>query len=412
MKNFNIIFFILIFLLGSFGAKAFNWPNSSIQLGSNTPTCGEYNTLQTASWQNNRYWVFQSIAPGQSICVMPPVSGMSWYVYKGDGSAFTGTEVSYSGPHAGPVCIDNNTATNQTFTLLCTGTGNFSSFTYSSYCLNTGSMTLNGGEINIGDFYDLCPTIEYCGTINSVDDNRIFHLILSPGVRWCSNIPAGLNCGLFPGNATTGYTTNELYTGSLCIQNNGNADLEYIVKFEGPVGSYIMNFDVVCGNSYIPLPLNLLSFVASSSKEGNLLSWEVTDVKNFSHFEIEKSWDGKNFQILNTMSYAGDRYEYLDKQFFNAYYRLKIVDINNNFSNSAVLYCDNKNEKELSIYPNPFGDKLYFSAEAKEVKIRNLCGATVFYKRNNISSQIDLSCLGEGIYFIQVNRGSSQKIIK
>lgn len=403
--------FVLLLLLITLSVEAYalTWPTSTIQLGSSTPVCGEYETSVAVPWRVNRYWVFQDVLPGQSICIMPPGAGFNWYIFKGDGSTFAGTENSYSGPYGGSMCIENNTPTLQTFTLLCIGgAGSFSPFKYSSFCPNGGTMSLTGAEILVGNFSDGCPTASYSSVINPIRNNRIFNLSLSGSATWCNDIPAGFTCGVFEDGVLLG-----TYTGSVCFHNSGSDPLELVIKFEGPTGAYSVNYNVECGGINIPLPLKLLSFDALSSKEGNKIHWKVAEVKKFSHFEIEKSQNGKNFTLLVKVEYStASTYTFLDIVGGDSYYRLKMVDLGGSFIFSSTVHCNGQEEK-INIYPNPFQNILNFSTTVEEVKIFNIWGSVVYNLKENPSKNIDISCLQDGLYFVQLNGGTSlQKIIK
>jgi hypothetical protein len=410
-KNEKMKKFVLLLLIAMLSVEtyALTWPPSTIQLGSNTPSCGEYETSVAVPWRVNRYWVFQDVLPGQSICIMQPGAGFNWYIFKGDGSTFAGTENSYSGPYAGSMCIENNTLTLQTFTLLCIGgAGSFSPFEYSSFCATGGSMTLTGAEILIGNFSDGCPTASYSAVINPIRNNRIFNLSLSGSATWCNDVPAGFTCGVFEDGLLVG-----TYVGSVCFHNNESEPRELVIKFEGPTGAYSVNYNVECGGINIPLPLKLLSFNALAGKEGNKLYWKVSDVKNFSHFEIERSQDGKSFELLAKVEYsATSTYVFLDKVGGDSYYRLKMVDFNGDFSFSSIVHCGGHEEK-ITLFPNPSQNILNFSTTVEEVKIFNICGSLVYNLKENSSKNIDISCLQDGLYFVQLNGGTSlQKIIK
>jgi len=46
------------------------------------------------------------------------------------------------------------------------------------------------------------------------------------------------------------------------------------------------------------LPVTLVSFSGSQLENDVLLTWNVTDAQNFSHFDVERSVDGKRFSVL------------------------------------------------------------------------------------------------------------------
>lgn len=95
------------------------------------------------------------------------------------------------------------------------------------------------------------------------------------------------------------------------------------------------------------------------------VDWTTAEENNVSHFEIERSTDGVNFQYLTTHSAAGnsttpraylvDDYNVLPNQYY--YYRVKAVDVDGTFdyTNAVVASLEDKNaaSEEVTIFPNP-----------------------------------------------------------
>ena len=184
------------------------------------------------------------------------------------------------------------------------------------------------------------------------------------------------------------------------------------------------------------LPVKLIDFTAKYDKNKVILNWSTAEEKQFSHFVIERSTDGKNFSdaaLLFTEGTSENKkdYSYTDANLANKggllYYRLRMVDIDKNTSYSAVRIirlADEKATLTLTSYPNPVvsdlrvtipanwqGKKIYF-------ELVNGNGQTVKIQKNAIASQtetITVSSLGRGIYFVKAYCGSEtaqQRILK
>ncbi|MFK8004989.1 MAG: T9SS type A sorting domain-containing protein [Saprospiraceae bacterium] len=115
----------------------------------------------------------------------------------------------------------------------------------------------------------------------------------------------------------------------------------------------------------VALPVELIAFSVEIVDCSILINWATASEKDFSHFELERSNNGTDFErITSVESLGGDQlntYQFLDKntlQSENYYYRLKMVDLDLSF-----VYSDVKNltsschgvEFEINVYPNPIG---------------------------------------------------------
>ncbi len=91
------------------------------------------------------------------------------------------------------------------------------------------------------------------------------------------------------------------------------------------------------------LPVKLTDWGATYSSGKVLLNWGTAQEVNASHFLVERSIDGVNFQTLVRLEAKGNSsvqsyYQAEDKKPFNgrSYYRLKMVDLDGTYSLSAI----------------------------------------------------------------------------
>lgn len=110
------------------------------------------------------------------------------------------------------------------------------------------------------------------------------------------------------------------------------------------------------------LPVHLLSFTGSLRNNIATLNWDAENEINFSHYEIERSVDGRTFAGIANQSGTGTgRKSYQFNDDLSAvssnvvYYRLKNVDADGAYSYSKVVMLrkDQKAFTGVAINPNP-----------------------------------------------------------
>lgn len=172
------------------------------------------------------------------------------------------------------------------------------------------------------------------------------------------DIIAGLAAG-------TTFTCEFYYTSSV-NQNGGGTD----AIFESNGGAnYQFSF-----TTDAPAPVELSQFRAQQKQEAIVLQWKTDSETNTSHFELERSDDGRtwtNIGQLRSKGYSQGQqfYAFLDEQPFNGknYYRLNIVDFDGRQAYSPVLVFDFAAEIVITVYPNPVKNQLYFQIDDKEL---------------------------------------------
>lgn len=159
------------------------------------------------------------------------------------------------------------------------------------------------------------------------------------------------------------------------------------------------------------LPINLLSFTGKRM-DGHTarLQWEVADPDRFSHFELERSADGKVFtKVARVMLTEQTKYQHDDDisgLSGNVLYRLRMVDADASFklSNIVSLRLTDNGEK-LSVYPNPATSSVQISGfpAGATLRLMDVAGHVVSEKVAAGSKEhIDLSSLPSALYYVQV----------
>ncbi|MEO1625720.1 MAG: hypothetical protein AAFV25_11235, partial [Bacteroidota bacterium] len=128
---------------------------------------------------------------------------------------------------------------------------------------------------------------------------------------------------------------------------------------------------------FTSLPAELIRFDAKRLNNSKVsLEWETASEINFSHFEIERSADGTNFQTLARVASKGDfmtaaSYGYTDVLPLGGvnYYRLKQVDTNGTFLYSDIRLLPFPMDASISVYPNPTAEFLYIRGLNPDAKM-------------------------------------------
>ena len=171
----------------------------------------------------------------------------------------------------------------------------------------------------------------------------------------------------------------------------------------------------ICYSVPVVTPVSLSSFAASAINPRYVsLQFSTTNETNTAAINIERSYDGINFILVNTIVAKGNlntnQYSVADKVDQNAivaYYRLKLINKNgtNQYSNILSVQLLSMNNS-ISIYPNPA--KKFVMVNGKNVtgiNIIDYLGRLVSTRKGlNISSslnKVELN-LSHGTYLLQI----------
>ncbi len=127
--------------------------------------------------------------------------------------------------------------------------------------------------------------------------------------------------------------------------------------------------DVDC----VVLPVEFLGFDAFAQKRHVDLEWSTASEHNSSHFLVERSPDGRNFELIGSVEAQGfsqslSRYAMQDLEPIKGvnYYRLRQVDLDGQFIFSeiaTVVYSGDPGS--ILVYPNPANDLLNVSLDVE-----------------------------------------------
>lgn len=165
------------------------------------------------------------------------------------------------------------------------------------------------------------------------------------------------------------------------------------------------------------MPIELISFTAEVENENIYIRWTTASEKNNEYFEIKRSDNGVDFEVITTISGAGNSsspidYSYIDMSVpkKTIYYQLKQVDYNGDFEVFDLISVNNEEQNDnctLNINPNPcigkcniaFNDCNEDEMEDAQFMIYDATGHVVYTSLNKPIEQ------GKASFSFDVNNG-------
>lgn len=252
------------------------------------------------------------------------------------------------------------------------------------------------------------------GTYTALD--AFFNL----GTGSFSNSAAYSDFNLFSRNATSNNNWNLLNNIA-----NGVDFTTQKVDFLIPANMQGASQIVIGGNNQT-LPIILHAFTGKVVRADAQLNWSTASEINNKGFEVERSFDGKNFEVIAWQKGAGNSnslrsYTYSDAGVFTmhtqVWYRLRQVDLNGKSTLSSVVALTNRSimTSNLQIAPNPFRDQIHILspvAENASFEIIGMDGRTWMNQTVPTDHTIDASNLPSGVYILRVMQASEIQQIK
>lgn len=162
------------------------------------------------------------------------------------------------------------------------------------------------------------------------------------------------------------------------------------------------------------LPVKLVSFSAEQREKQAHLKWTTTEETNSSHFEIQRSADGRTWTTLENVKAANEsrvaaHYDALDKSPLAGQnlYRLKMVDNDGTFAYSKIQTLTFNGPGSASFYPNPVSERLVLAEttlrNTVSLKLLDQTGKPVFETSKPVPV-IHTGHLSNGTYILQITR--------
>ena len=173
-----------------------------------------------------------------------------------------------------------------------------------------------------------------------------------------------------------------------------------------------------------PLPIELLSFTGKVSDGEVQLEWQTVTETNNDFFTIERADDELNFEPILTIDGAGNSKEPLlytasdkDVLFKTTYYRLKQTDFDGHYTYSNVIAVNTSElVNEMVIFPNPANTTVSvvnFFDDELNIRIVSVTGVEMLNTKTfKTLNTIDVSSIPQGLYVVELVRGSTRKTQK
>jgi hypothetical protein len=142
------------------------------------------------------------------------------------------------------------------------------------------------------------------------------------------SLPSGYYTSSEGGTVISGVSQNDATHNSKTTVTVDCAAITYVAgaKVAATANYLEVDFGITLIN---PLPINLVTFNGKQNDEQIDLTWKTASEKNFSHFEVQKSGDAKEFATIATVKgNQAEFYNLVDANPIegNNYYKLKMVD--------------------------------------------------------------------------------------
>jgi hypothetical protein len=151
----------------------------------------------------------------------------------------------------------------------------------------------------------------------------------------------------------------------------------------------------------------------------NEITWITESEHNNDYFNLHRSFDGENFEIIATIDGAGNSTQLLnysvpdyDIRFGMVYYQLEQVDFDGKNTKSQIIALNRNNSENglVNVYPNPTEGILTIdinvsTQEGGFVRIEGINGMLIYEQQIEGKGvhQIthDMTFLSSGLYFIR-----------
>jgi hypothetical protein len=181
----------------------------------------------------------------------------------------------------------------------------------------------------------------------------------------------------------------------------------------------------------IILPIQLNNFNGNLANNKAQLKWLVAENETGSHFEIEKSSDGKSFTsvgvVFTNNTIGTENYSFVETSELQgiSYYRLKIVNKTGSIGYSKVIVLKNEiaiQNSSLAVTQNQDASISFTYTTTKagiyQINIYSVNGAKLFSSKMNAYTGVNASSLkangliSSGVYILEVVNSTSRNITK
>lgn len=177
-----------------------------------------------------------------------------------------------------------------------------------------------------------------------------------------------------------------------------------------------------------PLPVTLSVFQAMSAGRDGQLYWEVKEQRSFSHYEVERSVNGRDFESAGLVLSNGETsgsysFRDVDAASRNAvvYYRLKMADQNGRYNYSTTRSIRFAEGVEVQVKPNPVkgGSNALITVSGSQDNVYqvDVLSATGQYMgryevKGGTELELGTGTLPRGLYLLRVSGAGQYQTVK
>ncbi len=191
---------------------------------------------------------------------------------------------------------------------------------------------------------------------------------------------------------------------------------------DGSLG--LVDFDPILTAAVLPVTFS--EFNVIKKERSIFLKWETETEVNVSHFNVQRSADGRSFTTIGRINAAGNTtgssiYSYSDLDKLTGskevFYRLQILDKDGKTTYSNVKRVVLNTDVSFRIIPNPASNFITVEGEGVvTMKIVNIAGKILIQTQLTLPvSQVDISALNPGAYFVHITdhkgNNSAQRLL-
>jgi hypothetical protein len=181
------------------------------------------------------------------------------------------------------------------------------------------------------------------------------------------------------------------------------------------------------GFNPVVLPVRLKTFTGIRSTSGNLLSWTSSSEVNFSHYELQRSADSRNWSSIARIDGMGGQtersYSHTDQKATGLiYYRLNMVDKDgsNRYSHIVSLKGTEPDKAMITAVYQPGSLRILLShrgtgfTQGSQARITDINGRVLTQQALGDATvqYLNTGYLPKGVYLVQVQQAMEQETIK
>ncbi len=191
----------------------------------------------------------------------------------------------------------------------------------------------------------------------------------------------------------------------------------YMLMIDGYLGARC-DFTIAGWGAQNVLPIELSKFMVVPFEEFNRIYWETSSENNNHHFNLLRSFNGVDFEVVSKIQGAGSStilnsysFDDYDLRYGKIYYKLQQVDIDGETTSSKIISLDRKSAEIglLNVYPNPTENTITLDINVASNRGGDVCivgiNGVVVYEQHLEDKGIhqltfDMTSMSAGMYFV------------